>query len=114
MNVTDRVAVTVLLPKPLAGALRDAARAAGRLTEEGAVVLDHLLLVKPEKAFEGPSKPLLLALQGWSRFLWWGRSAGGRSGAAIPRSGEPKSTVLKRRGAGVLISNVPGLFKQRG
>ena len=62
MTGPQRQAVTVLLPVALARGFLAAAAAAGRLTGEGAVILDHLLMVKPsaealarasETGFEG-------------------------------------------------------------
>lgn len=61
--------MTVLLPPRLADALRDAAWSAGRLTAEGHVVMDHLMMVSPEKALGGVSSPALRAFKRISKLL---------------------------------------------
>ena len=58
MAVADRVPLMVLLPPRLATAMTDAARVAGRLQEDGSIVLDHLILMAPQRAFEDHSKDL--------------------------------------------------------
>lgn len=43
----ERVNVTFSLPTRLASAVTEAARSAGRLTPDGHVVMDHMLLASP-------------------------------------------------------------------
>lgn len=44
---TERVNVTFSLPARLASAVTEAARSAGRLTPDGHVLMDHMLLATP-------------------------------------------------------------------
>lgn len=88
--MTERQPVTILLPERLAAALRDAAWSAGRLTPQGAVILDHLVLVDPESALGTPSKPLLRAFKRLAR-LFRGRADDESRGGCCTRPSRPQA-----------------------
>jgi hypothetical protein len=56
-----RSAITFLLPSHLAFALTQAAKCAGTLDAEGRIVMDHIILAKPDSALATqhlqPSEP---------------------------------------------------------
>lgn len=64
----ERVNVTFSLPTRLAAAVTEAARSAGRLTPDGHVVMDHMLLASPA-ALAPRQTP------GKSHWKIWGRKA---------------------------------------
>jgi inorganic pyrophosphatase len=55
----NRTPVTILLPTPLAKALTMAASCAGTLDGEGRVVMDHIILARPDSALARAEMPSL-------------------------------------------------------
>lgn len=47
-DLKDRIALTLLLPPHLAHAMREAAIFASRLTDNGEIIMDHVIFAGPE------------------------------------------------------------------
>lgn len=56
--MTERIAVTVYLPKAQAEGLLNGAACAGMIDAEGRVVMDHFILARDPAPLEAVSKPI--------------------------------------------------------